>query len=54
MRDHAPCKRLAGVELLGCYRVRRTGAVGRHTRITPALWVVSTGSVLMLIYMLRG
>jgi len=34
--------------------VRRTGAVGRHTRITPALWVVSTGSVLMLIYMLRG
>jgi hypothetical protein len=32
------------------YRVRRTGAVGRHTRITPALWVVSTGSVLMLIY----
>jgi NAD(P)-dependent dehydrogenase (short-subunit alcohol dehydrogenase family) len=29
-------------------------AADRHTRITPALWVVSTGSVLMLIYMLRG
>jgi hypothetical protein len=45
---------LAGVELLGCYRVRRTDAVRRHTRITrAALWMVSTGSVLLLIGLLR-
>ena len=46
---------LAGVELLRCYRGRRTGAVRRHTRITrAALWVVDTGSVLLLVAMLLG